>query len=363
MWTWYLTRGTGAAALVLLTVSVVIGALHTARWRSPRTPRFVVDDVHRVTSLLALALVAAHVVTSVLDSFAPVRVTDAFVPFAGVYRPTWLGLGAIAFDLMLVLAVTSIYRSRIGYRAWRVIHVSAWACWPPALLHALGTGSDVKRGWMLALGLGCAAAVALALGARLWNEKARYRVALRAGGAVAVAGSAVALAAWLPHGPLGHGWARRSGTPLALLIPKQAAVRLPAAPRPVAAPARRVRASAHQDRFSAEARGVVHQGADPNGTELVDIALTVSSPERRRLDVRIAGTPLGDGGVELQRSQVAFGPPRDPGRYVGQLVSLSGTRIEARLRPLRGRSIDLQAALVLDHSTGQARAHITVRPL
>ena len=364
MWTWYLTRGTGAAALVLLTGSVVIGAAHTLRWRSQRTPRFVVDDVHRAISVIALALVTAHVVTSVLDSFAPVRITDAFVPFAGVYRPTWLGLGAIAFDLMLVLAITSAYRSQLGYRTWRVIHASAWACWPVALVHSLGTGSDVKRGWMLALGLGCGAAVALALIARLWQERTRYRNALRFGGAFAIGAGALALAVWLPSGPLGHGWARRAGTPLSLLVPKQAAATTVALPGSQPTPrSQRVLGTAREIRFTTEARGVVHQGTDANGTELVDIALTVSSPEHRRLDVRIAGIPTGDGGVSLQRSQVAFGPPHDPGRYVGQLVSLSGTQIEARLSPLRGRSIDLKAALVLDQAAGTAHARVSVRPL
>src|SRR3954453_21356230 len=188
MWTWYLTRGTGAAALVLLTASVVIGIAHTLRWRSRKLPRFVVDDVHRSVSMLALALVAAHVITSVLDTFAPVSVLDAFVPFAGVYRPTWLGLGAIAFDLMLLLVVTSTLRARLGYGVWRAIHWTAWACWPTALLHTLGTGSDVKRGWMLALAVGCAAAVAIAAGARLWTARGRYAPAVRAAGTMAILG-------------------------------------------------------------------------------------------------------------------------------------------------------------------------------
>ena len=364
MWTWYLTRGTGAAALVLLTASLVIGAAHTLRWRGRRMPRFVVDDLHRVISLLALALVTAHVLTSVLDSFAPVRITDAFVPFAGVYRPTWLGLGAIAFDFMLVLAISSAFRAKLGYRTWRAIHWLAWACWPPALMHALGTGSDVKRGWMLALGLGCAAAVAIAVGARLWQQSGRSAAAARVVGVLGLASGAAALAAWLPHGPLGHGWALRAGTPMSLLVPKQTAAVVPAQQAPAAAPTQqRVAARARQDAISGEARGAIRQGSDANGTVLVDIALALSTPEQRRLDVRIAGTPVEGGGVSMERSQVTFGPPRDPARYVGSLVSLSGTQMEARLRPLHGRSLDVKANLVVDEQTGSAHGRISVRPL
>lgn len=362
MWTWYLTRGSGAAALVLLTGSVVIGVAHTLRWRSESLPRFVVDDLHRSVSMLALALVAAHVVTSVLDSFAPVSITDAFVPFRGVYRPTWLGLGALAFDLMLVLTVTSLWRARLGYRAWRMIHWLAWACWPPALVHAFGTGSDVKRGWMLVLGLSCVAAVALAAAARLWQARGRYPTAARLTGALAILTGLAALAAWLPDGPLGHGWARRSGTPLSLLVPKRTA--FTTAPQPSPQPSQRtVRERAQQDPITGDAVGQIRQGIDNNGTALVDIALRMSRPERRRVDVRIAGTPEPGGGVELRTSQVTFGPPRDPARYVGRLTALAGTRIAARLRPLRGRAIDLRADLILDQGGGQARGRVTVRPV
>lgn len=365
MWTWYLTRGFGAAALVVLTASVAIGAAHTLRWRSRSLPRFVVDDLHRVLSLSALALVTVHVVTSVLDSFAPVAIRDAFVPFAGVYRPTWLGLGAIAFDLMLVLVVTSMWRGRIGYRTWRAIHWTAWACWPPALVHAFGTGSDIKRGWMLALGIGCALVVAIAVGARLWQDNGRYAHIARAGGAFALAAGAIALAVWLPQGPLGHGWARRSGTPLSLLIPKQTAVAVAKPGSTVSLPmsARQVPGSAHQSAVSGEASGVVREGTDSNGTALVDIALKLASPERRRVDVRIAGSPLQSGGVSLERSQVTFGPPSDPARYLGHLVQLSGTQMEARLRPLRGAPIDLRANLIVNTGGGSAHGRISVRPL
>lgn len=359
MWTWYLTRGTGAAALVLLTGSVVIGTAHSLRWRSRTMPRFVVDDLHRALSLGALALVTAHVVTSVLDSFAPVSIRDAFVPFAGVYRPTWLGLGAIAFDLMLVLTISSVWRAQIGYRAWRAVHWTAWACWPPALVHAFGTGSDVKRGWMLALGIGCAGAVAMALLARLWQAGGSNRWVLRGAGVAGLAACAAALAAWLPQGPLGHGWARRAGTPMALLLPKHASfVRTS---QPAQTPVRRVAGKAHQPSMSGEARGAVHEGTDANGVALVDIALHVDSPERRRVDVRIAGTPLEGGGVSLQRSQVTFGPPSDPARYLGHLTQLSGTEMEARLSPLRGAPLDMRVNLNIDTLTGNARGRVDVR--
>jgi predicted ferric reductase len=213
---WYLTRSTGAVSLILLTISIALGVAGVSRLRSPRWPRFVVDALHRNVSLLAVVFLLVHIVTAVLDSFAPISLIDAFVPFIGSYRPFWLGLGAVAFDLLLALTLTSLVRRRLGYGAWRATHWLAYACWPIALLHGLGTGSDVKSTWLLALNLSCLAAVGLAVGVRAitgWPDHARIRGAALGASAV----FAVFLVLWLPGGPLGHGWARRSGTPTSLL--------------------------------------------------------------------------------------------------------------------------------------------------
>ena len=83
------------------------------------------------------------------------------------YRPLWLGLGAVAFDLLSALVVTSLLRARIGYRAWRAVHWLAYASWPFALVHGLGTGSDSRFGWLVLITIVCAGAVGAALAARL----------------------------------------------------------------------------------------------------------------------------------------------------------------------------------------------------
>jgi hypothetical protein len=83
---WYLTRGTGAAALVLLTLTLVLGVVDVERFTSPRFPRFVVDGWHRTVALLVCVLLAIHIGTTVLDGYAPIRVVDAVVPFVSVYR-------------------------------------------------------------------------------------------------------------------------------------------------------------------------------------------------------------------------------------------------------------------------------------
>ncbi len=213
---WYLTRSTGAVALLLLTLAVALGVADVKRWSTDRFPRFIVDGLHRNVSLLATAFLGLHILSSVLDSFAPISIRDALIPFVGSYRPFWLGLGAVAFDLMLAVVITSLLRARMGYASWRAVHWLAYASWPIALLHGFGTGSDVKSGWLLVLSIGCLAIVAAAVLSRVisgWPAQLpRRAVALGGTGAFALF-----LLLWLPSGPLGSEWARRSGTPSSLL--------------------------------------------------------------------------------------------------------------------------------------------------
>jgi predicted ferric reductase len=215
---WYLTRSTGVVALVLLTLAVAVGVLDVARIGGPRWPRFVVDGVHRTASLLAVVFLAVHIVTAVLDSFAPISLIDAFVPFTGQYRPIWLGLGALASDLLLAVALTSVARGRLGHGAWRAAHWLAYACWPIAVIHGFGTGSDVAAVWLEAIYVGCIVVVLGAVLARVvigWPREIGVRIAALGAAAVFAAG----LALWLPGGPLGAHWARRAGTPTSLLRP------------------------------------------------------------------------------------------------------------------------------------------------
>jgi methionine sulfoxide reductase heme-binding subunit len=214
---WYLTRSTGAVSILLLSLAVGLGVAEVQRWSTPRWPRFVVDSLHRNVSLLAMVFLALHILTSVLDSFAPISLADAFIPFAGAYRPLWLGLGALSCDLLIAVTVTSLVRRRLGFAGWRAIHWLTYASWPIALVHGFGTGSDVKGGaWLLALSVGCLAIVVAAVLARVlrgWPENvARRSAALGGAGAFSLF-----LALWLPGGPLGSEWARRSGTPSSLL--------------------------------------------------------------------------------------------------------------------------------------------------
>jgi len=147
---WYATRAAGLITLLLLTASVVLGTLTAGRFASRSWPRFVVQGLHRNLALLALGCLILHIGTTVIDTYTSIGLPAAFVPFSSGYKRWWLGLGAVACDLMLLLALSSLVRERIGHRLWRVIHWAGYLCWPVAIAHGLGTGTDHSTTWVLA---------------------------------------------------------------------------------------------------------------------------------------------------------------------------------------------------------------------
>ncbi|MGD9957983.1 ferric reductase-like transmembrane domain-containing protein [Nocardioides sp.] len=169
---WYLNRSTGFVLLALLTLSVLFGIMSTGTTggrAGQGLPRFVTQAVHRNISLLSVLLLAAHVLTAVIDTFVDIRWWQAIVPFGATYQPFWLGLGTFALDLMAAVVLTSIFRTRVSYRAWQLIHLSSYLCWAVAVVHGVGIGTDMSRDdpWGLIVTAVCVALVLLAGGWRL----------------------------------------------------------------------------------------------------------------------------------------------------------------------------------------------------
>jgi sulfoxide reductase heme-binding subunit YedZ len=164
---WYTTRGAGAVTLVLLSGVVILGILSSLRVQSARWPRFLTTGLHRNLALLTLVFLSLHIVTAVVDPFTHLGWLAAIVPFSSYYRTVWLGLGTVAFELLLAIAVTSLVRGFIGHGAWRAVHWLAYASWPVAVVHGLGTGTDVWSDWFLALTAVCVGAVLIAAGCRV----------------------------------------------------------------------------------------------------------------------------------------------------------------------------------------------------
>jgi len=347
---WYLTRATGAVTLLLLTGSVVLGVANIGRLQTTGWPRFVVEGVHRNISLLAVVLLVVHIATSVLDPFAGIHLIDALIPFVGTYRPIWLGLGAFASDLLLAIVVTSLVRRRLGHGVWRATHWLAYLCWPVAVVHTVGTGSDVKQVWLLALTAICVAAVVVAVWARVGFGWPARRGLRGTAFAASVALPAV-LVIWLPSGPLGSNWALRSGTPASVLAKTGGSV---ATPSPSSG-------GGTVSAFSAAVSGTVGQSQVGNGLIAVNISLSDANASLPSLALQIVGEQQAGGGVQMTSSSAAAGTAANPQLYTGSIVSLSGTSIVARVASAGGQALQLSLALQIQ-SSGATTGTVQVTP-
>jgi methionine sulfoxide reductase heme-binding subunit len=180
---WYASRATGIVALLLLTAVLVLGLVVTRQGRIPGLPRFAVTSLHRNLSLLAVAFIAVHVLTAVLDTYVSIPLASALIPFTSGYERFWLGLGAVSLDLVLAMIATSLIRGRLNRRLWQAVHLLAYLSWPVALAHGIAAGKDMRQGRLLALAVCCVLVVVAAVA---WRLGSAARQVPRAGRVAAV---------------------------------------------------------------------------------------------------------------------------------------------------------------------------------
>lgn len=168
---WALGRGTGIVALVMFTLSLVLGIVTRSGRPLPGLGRFGAADLHRTTALTGTGLVLAHVVSLYYDPYAQLRLVDVALPFLGSTKPLWLGLGTLALDLLGVVTVVSLLRHRVGPRLFKAVHWLTYALWPMSLAHAIGNGTDARSPWMIGL---AAVSVGAVAGAVTWRLAPSY---------------------------------------------------------------------------------------------------------------------------------------------------------------------------------------------
>jgi sulfoxide reductase heme-binding subunit YedZ len=349
---WYLTRATGLVSLILLSGTVILGIISSVGWTAHRWPRFLSQAVHRNLSLFCLALIGIHIVTTVADGFVPIGYLDAFVPFLTPYRPLWIGLGALAFDMLLAVAITSGLRRRIGTRTWRGVHYLAYVCWPIAVFHGLGSGTDTRLPIMLLIEVVCIASV---VGAVAWRIVAAR--GMPNAGRLATAGATtvvvIGIGVFALAGPLRPGWSKRAGTSSALLAQIAAKFASQSATSPSGTSASPTVPSTTQPAstsalptvpFTASVTGTV-QTSSPNSAGDVTVQLTLQvQGTNAPLVVRLSG-PAVNGGVSMTSSNVTFGTDQ------GAVTGLDGSNVQATVSGPSGK-VDLVLQLTIDQNAG-----------
>jgi sulfoxide reductase heme-binding subunit YedZ len=159
---WYVARSSGIVAYLLLSSSVVLGALMAGRMKFT-WPRFAVEEVHRFLALLAGVFIAVHAFALLLDTVVPISLAQELVPFASPYRPFAVGMGVLAAELMAAVGITNLFRSRLPHTVWRRAHYLTLGVWGLATVHGFLAGTDRLDPWFAGIAVGTVAAVALVL--------------------------------------------------------------------------------------------------------------------------------------------------------------------------------------------------------
>lgn len=177
---WLVSRASGIVALVLISLSVVIGLAMAAKVLQRPNLKRGAARLHEHTAATGLAAIGTHGLALLGDQWLNPGWRGITIPFALSYRPGYTGVGIIAGYLAVLLGPTFYLRRRIGARRWRKLHRCIVIVWLLSALHALGAGSDGSTLWLRAVVLAPVAPIAYLIVVRLLgSERGRGRRAER----------------------------------------------------------------------------------------------------------------------------------------------------------------------------------------
>jgi sulfoxide reductase heme-binding subunit YedZ len=175
---WFASRALGIVAMILLGVTVAVGLAMSGRLARRPGLQGKLRRFHEPAALTALALVAAHGGLLLFDRYLHPGLTGVVVPFTLRYRPVATGLGIVAAWLTAVFALTFYIRTWIGARRWRMIHRFTVVAYLLAVMHTIGSGTDARSPWMVAMLTGLTTPIVFGFTYRMLPAAPKRRVRL-----------------------------------------------------------------------------------------------------------------------------------------------------------------------------------------
>jgi hypothetical protein len=341
--TWTVARAGGFMSFALLTAAVALGLALSLRWQRPQWPRLITNELHNFVVLLSLLFGAIHGLAVWLDPYLGLTLSQVLVPGLSPYRPLFVGLGIVSAYVALAVWATTQIRPLIGWSWWKRFHAFAYLAYVLALVHGLGTGSDTKTLWGMAIYVGSALLVGGLLIRRLLTpigKTGRTYPNIAALSLLLFAGIGI----WSLVGPLRPGWNAIAGggqtgkkTGVAIASPSAAGFSLP---------------------LSANLTGTMtEQGPDMNGA----VTLQVNAPLSGRqgnLVADLQGMPVGNGMIQVTNVALTLTPSSGQPAYEGTTGSFSGAggawQIAAELTPVAGTAPPLHVNIMLEPTSGTA---------
>ena len=177
---WYVIRSLGITAYILMTLSVVWGLVLSGRAAKDWSPGMLSMLLHSTISWLSLVFSALHAALLMFDDYFAYHLLDILVPFRGPYRPLAVGLGTLAFWILVIVTPSFALKKRIlGHRLWKTIHYGSYAAFVLVTVHGLSAGTDAHNlGFRIMLGTGVFLTIILLgyrLGSRAQDERKTAR--------------------------------------------------------------------------------------------------------------------------------------------------------------------------------------------
>jgi predicted ferric reductase len=145
---WFLSRGSAMAGYWILWLSMTSGVMITNKMAQKWPGIPPAYEVHQYTSLLGLAFGLFHALILTGDHYINYTILQVLIPFnSPSYRPTWVGIGQIAFYVWAIVNFSFYVRKRIGKKAWRLIHFASFASFVGILIHGFFSGTDASAPW------------------------------------------------------------------------------------------------------------------------------------------------------------------------------------------------------------------------
>lgn len=175
---WYLSRGSGLVAWLVLAATCLWGILLITRMLKPADRPAWLLDLHKYLGLLSILTTVAHALFLMGDAwmrptweqlFVPGRLNDERMPGMG----TAVNWGILALYLLVVIQVTSWAMKLLPKRLWRAIHLTSYGLFVMATVHGLKAGSDVGNLVLLMTMAAVIGVLLFALVARILQGRAK----------------------------------------------------------------------------------------------------------------------------------------------------------------------------------------------
>jgi hypothetical protein len=142
---WYVARAGGLVAWATCTASIVWGLLLSTRLVRRRGVPAWLLDLHRFLGVLTLVFTGVHLAGLWFDSYVYFGPKQLFVPMASTWRPGAVAWGIVALYLLLAIQISSWLMRKLPRRVWHTIHLSSFALFVGATVHAVTAGADARN--------------------------------------------------------------------------------------------------------------------------------------------------------------------------------------------------------------------------